>query len=146
MVGKITDLAAQTGAGTATGDLLEMVDISDTSMAATGTNKKLPMSELVTFINANGGGATGTKLSAFTAIAGGTLATGDLFEVVDISDTTMAASGTNKKTTLGDLLTFLNIPATPITVANGGTGRNTATSAYGLIAAGTTATGVQQTV
>jgi hypothetical protein len=33
-----------------------------------------------------------------------------------------------------------------VTVAQGGTGRATATTAYGLIAAGTTATGVQQTI
>jgi hypothetical protein len=36
--------------------------------------------------------------------------------------------------------------ATPLTVANGGTGRATSTTAYGLIAAGTTATGVHQTL
>jgi len=33
-----------------------------------------------------------------------------------------------------------------VTVAQGGTGRATATTAYGIIAAGTTATGVQQTI
>lgn len=36
--------------------------------------------------------------------------------------------------------------STPVTVAQGGTGRNTATTAYGLIAAGTSATGVFQTI
>jgi len=35
---------------------------------------------------------------------------------------------------------------TPLTVANGGTGRSTATTAYAVIAAGTTATGVQQSI
>lgn len=35
---------------------------------------------------------------------------------------------------------------TPLTVANGGTGRTTSTTAYGLIAAGTTATGAHQTL
>jgi hypothetical protein len=35
---------------------------------------------------------------------------------------------------------------TDITVADGGTGRSTSTTAYGLLAAGTTATGVHQTI
>lgn len=43
-----------------------------------------------------------------------------------------------------DLRTF--ILAGPITVAQGGTGRNTSTTAYGLLAAGTTATGAHQTL
>jgi hypothetical protein len=73
-------------------------------MAGTGTNKKITLAELVVFIAANGGGTpTGTKLSALTAITGANLATGDLVGVVDVSDTTMAASGTNKKTTVGDI-------------------------------------------
>ena len=46
MAGKITDLGSQTGAGLATGDLLETVDISDTSLAGTGTNKKITVQEL----------------------------------------------------------------------------------------------------
>jgi hypothetical protein len=54
-----------------------------------------------------GGGGGGTKLSALTAIAGGSLNASDLVEVVDVSDTAMAGSGTNKKTTLGDLSTFI---------------------------------------
>lgn len=49
MAGKITDLSAQTGAGAATSDLLETVDVSDTSMAATGTNKRLSLLDLITF-------------------------------------------------------------------------------------------------
>lgn len=38
---KITDLGALTEATLATGDLFTAVDISDTSLAATGTNKKI---------------------------------------------------------------------------------------------------------
>lgn len=112
MAGKITDLAANSAA--ATGDLIETVDVSDTSMAATGTNKKITLADFVTWLLANGvgGGSTGYKVTELTAIVGASLATGDLVEVVDISDTTMAASGTNKKTTLADLITFAN--------ANGG--------------------------
>lgn len=43
---KITDLGAQTGAALATGDHLVTVDISDTSMSATGTDKRITASEL----------------------------------------------------------------------------------------------------
>lgn len=246
MPGRITELGALTAVTAAITDLVETVDISDTSMAATGTNKKMSLSDLATFVAVNGGSApTGTKLSALTAIAGGVLTGTDVLEVLDVSDTTMAASGTNKKTTLTDIITFIRanatspanslrgnntgattvtvdltaaqtktllaittadvsglgslatkstiastditdgqvanadlatmaantlkmnntagvasptdvtianaqtalaIPALPVTVANGGTGRNTATTAYGLLTAGTTATGAQQTV
>jgi hypothetical protein len=43
---KISGLTALTGANTASGDLLTIVDISDTAMAATGTNKKITLTEL----------------------------------------------------------------------------------------------------
>lgn len=43
---KITDLTSLTGAGTASGDLFPIVDISDTTMGATGTDKKITRDEL----------------------------------------------------------------------------------------------------
>jgi hypothetical protein len=43
---KISGLTALTGANTASGDLLTIVDISDTAMAATGTNKNITLTEL----------------------------------------------------------------------------------------------------
>jgi len=111
MPGRITELGALTGAAAATTDLIEAIDVSDTSMAATGTNKKLSLAELVVFVDANstGGGAppVGTKLSAFAALTGANAAGADIIEVVDVSDATMAASGTNKKMTLTELMTFL---------------------------------------
>jgi hypothetical protein len=54
MVGKISELTALTGAGAATTDLIEALDISDTTMAASGTNKSLTLAEVVTFLAANG--------------------------------------------------------------------------------------------
>jgi hypothetical protein len=66
MAGKITDLAALTGAAAATTDLIETVDVSDTSMAATGTNKKMVLSELVAFVVANGGGSPKGVVAAAT--------------------------------------------------------------------------------
>ena len=58
MPGKISELAVLTGATAATGDLVEVVDISDTSMAVSGTNKKLTLSGLSTVA---GGGLEGAK-------------------------------------------------------------------------------------
>lgn len=48
-----------------------------------------------------------TKISALTAITGANLAASDLAVVVDVSDTSMAASGTTKKTTVTDLATAI---------------------------------------
>lgn len=50
-----------------------------------------------------------TKISALTAITSGH-AVGDLLPLVDVSDTTQAASGTTKQTTLQNL--FENVPGT----------------------------------
>lgn len=47
-----------------------------------------------------------SKLTALTELT--TIANGDLFMVVDISDTTMDATGTNKKLTYSGLITLLN--------------------------------------
>jgi hypothetical protein len=80
MAGKISELAALTGANAATTDLIETVDISDTSMAVTGTNKRMTLAEMVNFLIANGiassSGVSGTGnvfpflLNATTAEAG----------------------------------------------------------------------------
>ena len=55
------------------------------------------------------------------------------------------ATAAPQDVTVANLLTALGL-SVPVTVAQGGSGRNTATTAYGLLAAGTTATGIQQTV
>lgn len=43
------------------------------------------------------------KISELTPITGVNVATGDLFPVVDVSDNTMAASGTNKSLTAAEI-------------------------------------------
>jgi hypothetical protein len=53
MAGRITELVALTGATAAATDLIETVDISDTTMAASGSNKKMTLAELVNYVNAN---------------------------------------------------------------------------------------------
>lgn len=55
------------------------------------------------------------EITGLTALASGH-ATGDLIELVDISDTTMSANGTNKKTTLANL--FANVPSTITSAAD----------------------------
>ena len=51
---KITDYTAATGATLDGADLFEIVDVSDTTMDATGTNEKLSVTELLVYLNANG--------------------------------------------------------------------------------------------
>jgi hypothetical protein len=46
---------------------------------------------------------TGAKITELTSIAGADVAGSDLLTLVDISDTTMATSGTNKKITINEL-------------------------------------------
>ena len=74
------------------------------------------------------------KTSNFTAIS--TFVSGDKIVALDVSESELrTVTGTA-------LLAWLS----PLAVANGGTGRTTSTTAYGLIAAGTTATGAHQTL
>lgn len=81
---RVTSHSALTGGGTATGDLFEVVDVSDTTDAATGTNKKITRAELALAMVAAGllsaaadgaltdgvdiavGSTTGTKIGTAT--------------------------------------------------------------------------------
>lgn len=91
-----------------------------------------------------------SKLTDLTEL-GTTPAVGDLFYVVDVSDTTDGASGTNKKITYSTYtsnfatsgansdITSLTGLTTPLTVAQGGTGNATLTSGSVLVGNGTSA-------
>lgn len=75
MSSKITDLTVLTGAGAAPGDLLVAVDISDTTMAASGTSKKITFPELLIGIAAlpkAGGVMSGTITSTMETITADT--------------------------------------------------------------------------
>ena len=74
----ISGLTALTGANTATGDLLEIVDVSDTTMAATGTNKKITRDEMKTALLVAPGPIGGTTPAAgsFTTLTTTTEANG----------------------------------------------------------------------
>lgn len=80
-----------------------------------------------------------SKITILTALT--SVASGDLIEVVDVSDTTMGAGGTNKKITRANLVTGLAASglnsditeltglSTPLSVAQGGTGSANASDA-----------------
>lgn len=97
-----------------------------------------------------------TKISDLTSL--GTVPdSGDLFVVVDVSDTTMGATGTDKKIIYSNVISGLatsgansNITSltgltTPLAVAYGGTGRATLTSATILAGNGTSAVSLYTT-
>ena len=54
-----------------------------------------------------------TKISALTALTGVNAANGDLFTLVDVSDSTMNASGTNKSITVTELVAMLQARGMP---------------------------------
>jgi len=66
MPGKISDLALLDGVTAATTDLLETLDVSDTSMAETGTNKRMTLAEMVVFLVANGVASSSTLSNFYT--------------------------------------------------------------------------------
>jgi hypothetical protein len=79
---RISDLAAITGANTDGADLLTLVDVDDVTMASTGTNKKITITEFLslvgtTFVDATdfaakGDIVSGSAAGAFTFTAVGT--------------------------------------------------------------------------
>lgn len=109
---KISDLTALTGAGSASTDLATVVDVSDTTMAASGTNKKMTLAELATGLITHGAIATDAELSAHES---------DTTSVHGITDTsTLYYSG-----------------GTDVAVADGGTGSSTAAGAATNLGLGT---------
>lgn len=122
MAGKISELTELTSGNLADGDLMEVVDVSDTSAAATGTNKKSFWSSIKATLKTyydtlyvTSGGALGTpssgNLASCTAlpvagITGSTstaLGVGSL-EIGHASDTSLARSSAGNLTVEGNLL------------------------------------------
>lgn len=60
-------------------------------------------------VGGGGGGTPGIKVSAMTALTGANAAAGDLFTVMDVSDTSMAGTGTNKSMTLDEVVNALKL-------------------------------------
>ena len=137
---------AQFGAGTAyqagnglflTGSVIDVV--GDTSIVVTA--------DLVTR-GALTGDVTAAQSSNATTIANNAV---DNVKAADMPANTFKGNNTGSSAdpqdvTVAAMQTALAIPAIPVTVPNGGTGRITSTTAYALLAAGTTATGAHQTL
>jgi hypothetical protein len=122
---KISQLNSLTGANTASGDLVTVVDISDTTMGASGTNKKMTLTEFqaspvsagtangVTYLNASKVLTSGSALTfdGTTLSVGGNLAitgtsrliTGDFSNATLANRTMVQTSTTNGGTAFGIL-------------------------------------------
>lgn len=96
---KITDLGALTGANLATGDQFVVVDVSDTSMDASGTDKKMSADELslapvlrrarvLDEVHADAGSASSSaeQTLATLVLTGGVVAAGDYVRFVASGD------------------------------------------------------------
>lgn len=87
--------------------------------------------------------ATGLPISGMTSSTVTALGVGSL-EVGHATDSTLARTGAGDLGIEGNVI--YRAGGTDVPIADGGTGRSTSTTAYGLIAAGTTATGAHQTL
>lgn len=78
-----------------------------------------------------------SKITALTAITGVNLADADELPMVDVSDTTMAASGTNKFTTMADLYTYTSgrqmVAGASVTTPGAGFAADTYLAGSGLL-------------
>jgi hypothetical protein len=100
---KISALTAQTATGSAVGDLVVAVDISDTTMAASGTNKKVTLADFTAGIRsilANAStAAQGAGFATDTYLTGSNIAIPSGYPIVGttyklIFDVTKTAAGT----------------------------------------------------
>lgn len=129
-VGSITGFG--TGVGTALATNIGSAGAFVTFNGAGGTPSSL------TLTNATSLPIAGLTASTVTAIGVGSI------ELGHASDTTIARSGAGDITIEGNGV--YRVGGTDASVADGGTGRSTSTTAYALLAAGTTATGAHQTL
>lgn len=137
---KIVDLAENTSP--ASDDLLVTVDVSDTTMSAEGTNKKMPLSQVVlsSTVNAKGDLLVGTADNTVARLAVGS---DDTFAIAASGETTGIkwAGGSTARHALGlgsmaiqDSMTVLITGGSiagivDLAVADGGTGASTAAGA-----------------
>lgn len=150
-------MSNQVGAGSANisfaGDIIGgalfvgAVPVATTTGSQTLTNKTLTSPTMTAPVLGTPASGTATNLTGLPLTTG---VTGIL--PVANGGTNNAYFTVSGPTTSAKTYTFPDATSTvltdnaAVTVAQGGTGRATATTAYGLIAAGTTATGVQQTI
>lgn len=149
---KITDLASLTGASVASTDELVIVDVSDTSMAASGTDKSITAAELATAITTLGSLATDAEVaaavsahtsdttdahaaSAITFTPAGTIAaTNAQTAIAEVATDAASALSTHEADTtsvhgITDTSTLYRSGGTDVAVADGGTGGSDAATA-----------------
>ncbi len=124
-------------AALATGILKNTVTTGAPSIAVAGDFPILNQNTSGSSASCTGNAGTATKLQTARNINGVSF---DGSADITVADSTKAVKGANSD------ITSLSGLTTALTVTQGGTGRNTGTTAYGLIAAGTTAAGAQQTL
>jgi hypothetical protein len=81
---KVSDLAALTGADSASTDLAVVVDVSDTTMAASGTTKKMTLAEFATGLITHGSLATDGEVT--TAVSDHSSDTTSVHGITDTAD------------------------------------------------------------
>jgi len=81
---KVSDLAALTGADSASTDLAVVVDVSDATMAASGTTKKMTLAEFATGLIAHGSLATVGEVT--TAVSDHSSDTTSVHGITDTAD------------------------------------------------------------
>ena len=121
---------------------LNEVNVAVFDAIGDGTNAPTTGAEVRTNIGAGtgDGDVTGPASSTTDRIVTFSDVTGKVIKDSGVLITGKANSGANSD------ITSLSGLTTPLSVPQGGTGRATSTTAYGLLAAGTTATGAQQTL
>jgi hypothetical protein len=103
----------------------------------------------ITNADITGLGTLATKSTIASAdITDGAVANVDLATMVahTFKGNNTAATAAPLDLTIAQMQAELVVPALPVTVANGGSGRASGVTAYGLLAVGTTPTGAEQTV
>jgi len=149
---KISGLTAITGVQLAGGDLIPVVDVDDTTMAASGTNKKITVTEFLTKVGttfvdaadftAAGDTVVGSGAGTFGVLAVGSdnyVLTADSGEALGVRWATVPADATKLSlstyTTKGDILVATGA-STPVSVAVGANG-------YALVADSAESAGVK---
>ena len=142
-----------------TGGTISGVNI--TAKFTTSTNPASSAATTTAIVDANNGVVITTNVNNTQTLANPTAATVKYFTVINndtsSSNQTIKANGVDFVLTPGEGQCFLwdgsawgptdlGITEIPVIVSQGGTGRVTGTTAYSLVATGTTATGVQQTL
>lgn len=138
---KITDLTTLTSAQATSADLVQIVDVNDPTMGPTGTNRKMTLGQLSTFIGSGGGGGvsavTGTApitstggttpaigITASTTSAAGSMSSSDKTKLDGIATGAQVNVNADWNAVSGDaeILNKPTIPTVPVDSVNGQTG------------------------